>query len=159
MRLAWLLLWLAACHPRGATCPTSAPVAADSAIRMTGLAPARELEIARTAADARARMSSPAYDAFVAATDFAADELAIVRTTDGRQYVTGMSRDGDRVTLHLGTSCPPCAGGDPGSFERARAEYDAATAPATIVQRVPHGARVSITTCGGPTCTCRHDIP
>ncbi|MBL8621990.1 MAG: hypothetical protein JNK64_11820 [Myxococcales bacterium] len=116
---------------------------------------------------AGAPIEAPAYDeraaldAYVAATDFARFDLAVIRAGGARQSLAGVTPAGSvrRTTVTFSARCPPCGGGDPGSYMDAAASYDAGHRPWTLVIRVAKGRPVHVAACGGNCRPCRHDIP
>ncbi len=118
------------------------------------VAPNPEADPAALAKQAQARL-----DAFVAATSFATNDVAIVRAGADRARLAGQTSDGKRVTLYYAGDCSPCSGGNPGSSEEAAYAYEMRTAERTDLVLVPKGARVAIRVCGSSCGTCPTNVP
>jgi len=122
-------------------------------------APATSLKSARSGDELKS-VSGPGVEAFVAATDFATTDVALVRAGGGdRARLAGETTSGDRVTLYFTGQCSPCGGGNPGSYQDAKNAQDAAEAPRTELVRVPKGARVEVRVCGAECGACTTNVP
>ena len=99
-------------------------------------------------------------DAFVRETDFAANDVAVVRAGAERNHLVGVQVEAASTRIFFSPSCAPCGGGNPGSYYRAKAQYDASVDPWTALVRVKKGTSVSAETCSAGACgKCRNDVP
>ena len=151
MRTLLALLFLAGC---GDCLPSS--LATPASVTVSG-APAGDVVVAHSAGEVHAAGNDAA--AFVAATDFRASDVALVRAGEDRQRLAGSKTRGDRVTLYYVASCSPCGGGNPGSYADAEAADAARRAPRTDLVRIPKGSRVEIKACDAKCGTCPTDVP
>ena len=63
------------------------------------------------------------------------------------------------TTLYYASVCSPCGGGNPGSYEDARAAVEAARAERTELVRVPKSSRVVVKECATDCGTCPSNVP
>jgi hypothetical protein len=181
--LVVLLSAVAGCHVGArARCPT--PTMQVEAIRLTGRAVS---DLARTASApqllARAEpLAAPPYQAldpndgngpmqqvdevaavraFAAATDFARSDVMLVPVGGDRQRLVGLFAEGDgEFVLRFTADCPPCAGGDPGSYYAAAGAVGASRRPGTMAVTVPKGAPITVKLCGMRSCGgCPRNVP
>lgn len=186
-RVAPLVTLLAACHAARPTCPANL-TRADDGLTLSAGVPGRDVTVATSAERARAiagplaappaleptatpagsaPIEAPPYDeqaaldAFIAGTDFTRFDLAVIRAGGARQSLAGVTPpdQATRTTVTFSAGCPPCGGGDPGSYMDAAAAYDAGQRPWTLVLRVAKARPIHIATCGPACPPCRHDIP
>ncbi|CAN5742029.1 hypothetical protein BH09MYX1_BH09MYX1_31940 [soil metagenome] len=173
--------FVVACTP-SARCPND--LAEITSLRLSGRAPPSDVTVFRSAVALKSAVASLAaapgtepqgpvaydlehpppseaslLDAFVTATDFAKNDVAVFSAgAGGVGSPTGARTKGEQVTIFFVYPCSPCGGGDPGSYYSARSSYDLANAPGAVLVRVAKGARVSVKECG--ECgSCPSNVP
>jgi hypothetical protein len=99
-------------------------------------------------------------DEFIAATNFTTSDVALVQAGGGeRALLRGLTTKDATTTLYFTGVCSTCGGGNPGSYESARASEEAARTPRTELVRVPKGARVVVQMCSMECGSCSSNVP
>jgi hypothetical protein len=98
-------------------------------------------------------------DGFVAATNFATTDVALIRAGGERARLAGQTVDGARVTLYFTGMCSPCPGGNGASYQEAQLGYNAAYTERTEVVRIPKGAHVDVRVCAKTCERCPTNVP
>ena len=114
---------------------------------------------ARQEADTTEMGARERLHAFVDATNFATTQLALVHAGGARAILQGVTTKNGTTTLYYTGACSPCGGGNPGSYESARASEEAAHADRTEIVRVPRGAHVVVKQCETNCGTCPTNVP
>ena len=97
---------------------------------------------------------------FVEGTNFTTTDLALVRAGGARSVLRGVTTNKNGpTTLYYAGTCSPCGGGNPGSYEDARASEEAARAERTELVRVPKGSHVVVKECSTECGTCPTNVP
>lgn len=99
-------------------------------------------------------------ESFLRETDFATQDVAVVRAGGERNRVAGIETGAAGTRIFLSPTCSPCGGGNPGSYYAAQASREAEIQPWTALVRVKKGASVTAETCSTAPCgQCPSDVP
>lgn len=98
-------------------------------------------------------------DEFVAATNFAATDIALVRAGEARAWLRGLATNGPTTTLYYTTLCSPCGGGNAGSYYDAADAEQSSRAARTELVRVPKSSHVVVKECSAECGTCPTNVP
>lgn len=98
-------------------------------------------------------------DEFVAATNFATTDIALIRAGNARASLRGQTTKDATTTVYYTGVCSTCAGGNPGSYYDAAEAEQEARADRTELVRVPKNAHVVIKECATECGTCPTNVP
>ena len=115
--------------------------------------------VARQEADTGELSARQRLIEFRNATNFATTDIAMVRAGGARSSLRGIVTSGATTTIFFSSSCSPCAGGNPGSYEQAREAEEAGRAERTELVRVPKNTHVVAKECTQECGTCPSNVP
>ncbi|HEY2369878.1 MAG TPA: hypothetical protein VGH87_25940 [Polyangiaceae bacterium] len=98
-------------------------------------------------------------DEFIAATNFATTEIALVHAGGERALLRGLATSGPTTTIYFTGVCSACAGGNPGSYYDAAEAEKEARADRTELVRVPRGLHVVLHVCSIECGSCARNVP
>lgn len=115
--------------------------------------------VARQEADTNELGARQRLVEFAAGTNFTTMDLALVHAGGARAVLRGVTTKDATTTLYYSGVCSACGGGNPSSYEDARASEQAARADRTEIVRVPKGSRVVVKECATECGTCSSNVP